>query len=416
MKISLRASIVACMVLASGGSLRAQHEAAGVPPMSQGYAVGHSQPAYPVTGSYLPPAYSAEELLWFRGEYLLWWFKDADIPPLVTTGSPADAEPGALGQPGTRVLFGDEIDYDSFNGARFTIGGWFDAHRTFGAEVNWFLFDSGTEEFRLASPGDPLLARPLFNAAMGAEQRARIANPGQRSGRIDISSSSRLVGFEINGLLDPWYDDTRGSIDGNLDLLYGFRYADLEEDLRINDASVALVDINTDMDPAIEIPAGTQTHRFDLFDTRNRFYGGQVGARWQARRGPVSVRLQGKLALGATHQNVRVDGRLLQAIPGVGQVSLPSAILARSTNIGEYSRDEFSVIPEIGAYVGYDILDGLSVYAGYTFLYWTNVLRPGDQIDRAFGLRPGAQPRPAFDLHETDFWAHGLSLGASLTF
>ena len=198
-------------------------------------------------------------------------------------------------------------------------------------------------------------------------------------------------------------------------MLYGFRYADLEEDLRINDANLALVDLGPGL------PAGSQLRTFDLFDTRNRFYGGQAGLRWEGRRGPVTIRLVGKLALGATHQNVRVDGRTIR-IDASGGAIFGHGKLAHGTNIGEYSRDQFSVIPEVGTYVGYDILEGLSIYAGYTFLYWTNVVRPGDQIDtglnnsQRFGGTLVGEPRPAFDFHETDFWAHGLSLGASLTF
>ena len=44
--------------------------------------------------------------VWVRGEYLLWWLRGASTPVLVTTG-PADATlPGAIGSPGTVVLFG----------------------------------------------------------------------------------------------------------------------------------------------------------------------------------------------------------------------------------------------------------------------------------------------------------------------
>ncbi|HEV3262427.1 MAG TPA: hypothetical protein VG013_36585, partial [Gemmataceae bacterium] len=40
-------------------------------------------------------------------EYLLWWFKHSPVPvPLVTSAAPADANPGALGQPGTQLLLG----------------------------------------------------------------------------------------------------------------------------------------------------------------------------------------------------------------------------------------------------------------------------------------------------------------------
>src|SRR6266446_3470956 len=38
----------------------------------------------------------------FSAEYLVLWFKADQVPPLVTTGNPNAAIPGALDQPGTR--------------------------------------------------------------------------------------------------------------------------------------------------------------------------------------------------------------------------------------------------------------------------------------------------------------------------
>src|SRR5436305_2050916 len=46
-------------------------------------------------------------IVWARGEYLLWWSKDTPLPrSVVTSGSPTDVRPGAIGQPGTQTLFG----------------------------------------------------------------------------------------------------------------------------------------------------------------------------------------------------------------------------------------------------------------------------------------------------------------------
>ena len=54
---------------------------------------------------------------------------------------------------------------------------------------------------------------------------------------------------------------------------------------------------------------------------------------------------------------------------------------------------------------------------GYNFMYWSNVVRPGDQIDR--NINPNLAPvfggtaggvgaaAPARLNRETDFWAHG---------
>ena len=412
------ASVVVCAaaLLASGNPALGQ--IGGAPsfgPNAEMYAapypppIGHTEPGYTVGGSLLPSECSTDELVWFRGEFLLWTLKDGDIPPLVTTGSPSDPVEGALGQPGTRVLFGDELDYGSSDGARFTAGTWLDEYRTFGVELSYFFFDREDDSFATESPGSPIVARPVFTVSTGLPAALLLASPGQSSGGIGITSTSRLMGAEVNGLVSPWYSGPLGSQEGHLDLIYGFRYVDLEEDLRISDQTTFLVPTTVFN---VILPAGTQNASVDAFDTRNRFYGGQAGFQWQARRGRATARLFGKIGLGATHQNVDVDGLTVLRVPTAGQVMSSGGRLTQRSNLGEHRRDRFSVVPEIGAYLGYDVVEGVNLFAGYTLLYWTNVVRPGDQIDLGL-LGPG---RPAVSFRETDFWAHGLSLGAALTF
>ena len=46
---------------------------------------------------------------WIRGEYLGWALRKSSIPvPLITSATFSDPIPGAIGQPGTRVLLGDQ--------------------------------------------------------------------------------------------------------------------------------------------------------------------------------------------------------------------------------------------------------------------------------------------------------------------
>lgn len=52
-------------------------------------------------------AFPAE--FWVRAEYLGWAFAKSPVPlPLVTSGSFADAIPGAIGQPSTKALLGNQ--------------------------------------------------------------------------------------------------------------------------------------------------------------------------------------------------------------------------------------------------------------------------------------------------------------------
>ena len=81
----------------------------------------------------------------------------------------------------------------------------------------------------------------------------------------------------------------------------------------------------------------------------------------------------------------------------------------------------FAVVPELGINVGYQINPLWRVFVGYNFLYLSDVVRPGNQIDRVVNttqlpsvLGPGmlvGPARPTFVMKGTDFWAQGLSVG-----
>src|SRR5207249_3092904 len=88
-----------------------------------------------------------EESFWprtrFYGnvEYLQWWIKDSDLPPLVTSGSLNDDEPAALGQPHTSTLFGGVTDNETRSGGRFTFGYWLNDCQTTAVEGSYFLLE-----------------------------------------------------------------------------------------------------------------------------------------------------------------------------------------------------------------------------------------------------------------------------------
>jgi hypothetical protein len=105
---------------------------------------------------------------------------------------------------------------------------------------------------------------------------------------------------------------------------------------------------------------------------------------------------------------------------GVNQ-NFVGGLLAERSNIGSFHRDRFSVVPEVDLKVGYQLTDHVKVFAGYDFLYWSSVVRPGQQIDRTIdetlipnfnsGATPAGQNRPMVLFRESDFWAQGLTLG-----
>src|SRR5262249_41491698 len=145
-----------------------------------------------------------------------------------------------------------------------------------------------------------------------------------------------------------------------------------------------------------------------------------LGAETELRRGRWFVNLRGKVALGDNHETVNIVGGQTVTAPGGAVSQFRGGLLALPSNMGHFTRDHFAVVPEAGCTVGIQLTDGLRAYVGYTFLYWNNVLRPGDQIDRVLDVNqipnfmpgpPTTQVRPLVPFRQTEFWAQGLNFG-----
>jgi hypothetical protein len=378
----------------------------GPPPFDNGFA-DHASDTDTDDG---PPKPSA---LYTSGEYLLWWIKNGPVgAPLLTTGNPTAANGGEVGDPSTRVLFGNRnLDYGAFSGGRVTLGYWLDCDRNCGIEASGFLLESKVIRFSGASDaaGNPLLVMPT-RSPIGTENGFVVSTPGPvftpATGNINFSSSSRLWGGDGNGSLKMWCSEVL-----RVDLLAGFRYLDLEEDLQ-DHVQRTLVGVDNSL-------AGT-----DRFRTRNQFYGGQVGTRFAYHCSPWSADLTGLVALGSTEQLLNITGStLVLGTAAVRPGNFPGFVYSQPTNIGSRRHNDFSVVPQAKLKIGYDLGQHLRATAGYDFMCWTNVLRPAQQIDRTVNtsqtppdtlggnnqLIGAARPLPLDN--KSDIWAQGLSLG-----
>jgi hypothetical protein len=346
--------------------------------------------------------------LWVSGEYLLWWIRNSNVPPLVTTspiGTPR-AMAGVLGAPGTTVLFGDSLNNEERSGGRLTLGFWCDDEQTCGLEGSGFFLAQRSVRFNASSPGAPILARPFFDIVAGQEASELVAFPGVLAGTVAVSSSSRLFGAELNARTNWW----RGCC-WRFDTLLGFRYVGLDERLSVNES--------------LAVPMGAAIAVNDRFGTENNFYGGQLGGDLELRQGPWSLNLVGKVALGSMRETVNINGSTTFFVPGSAPSVQLGGLLAQPTNIGQFARDRFAVVPEVGVKLGYQATQHLRLTLGYTFLYLSDVARPGSQIDRAINVTqlasqfgPGTlvgPARPAIIPRETDFWAQGISFGLEFT-
>lgn len=352
--------------------------------------------------------------LWFRGDYLLWWMKKSPLPPLVTTSLPGTPRElaGVLGVPGTEVLFPGNGNPDR-SGGRFTLGFWFNEEQTIGIESTTFFLAERSLTFRAASPGAPILARPFFNVLNGMEASELVAFPGLLGGNVAVVSANQLWGTELNLRTNCW----RGCF-WHLDWLVGVRFLALDDHLDIAEGLMV---------PAPGGPlVGSSIMVQDHFGTHNLFVGGQTGLDMGFRWRRWSFDLLGKVALGNTHEELNINGFTQFGVPGLPMSVQPGGLYALPSNIGHYSRDRFSVVPEAGFTVGYQLTRGLRAVVGYTFLYNSSVLRPGNQIDRGLNVSqlpsqigPGmlvgaARPAPVF--RGSDFWAQGISIGLELRY
>jgi hypothetical protein len=354
---------------------------------------------------------------WAGGEFLWWYNKKAPARiPLVTTGPPGSL--GVLGAPGVTVISGlNEIDLDDRNGGRLTFGVGSPGLGA-GLESTSFWIPEKSTSFmaRSDAAGNPTLARPVINSNTGAETSTLIAAPGAFSGRVIVEATNQMWGSELNIVRGCVCTDCL-----SIDWLAGLRYLYLEESLLISQSTQVLPNGTSGFNGDIVLAPSIITIG-DVVQTRNDFYGGQVGAQAELCWHGLFLYMLAKVALGDMHETIRIDGGSTRTSPTLpAPQAVPGSLLALAGNIGITSRDVFAVMPEANVNVGYSFTKHLRAYVGYSFLWIDDVVRPGDQLNRAvnptqiptslaFGPQVGPT-RPILDAQHTDYWVHGLNFG-----
>lgn len=346
-----------------------------------------------------PPCPTSCGRLWVEGEYLQWWTAGFEAPPLVTTG--------VLSSANTDVLYGGgNLLEGSTSGARLELGYWLDSNFDVAFQASYLAIGDKDDTFSATSTGTPVLARPYFDVApdVGAEAASYVAQANTVTGTVGVASSSEFHAIEAM-LRSALAMEEEFRIDGML----GYRHARLLEDLTISE-SLNVVTDNATIDA------------FDYFETDNHFNGGLVGINTELRRGRWTFEMMMKLAMGSTSADVAIAGQQVSTDAQGNISTFDGSLYALPTNDGVYSESKFAVMPEIGVTLGWNFTRRLRVECGYTFLYLSQVARPGDQIDRYVnstqldgGTLDGAA-NPDFDFEWSDFWAHGVNLGLHYQF
>jgi hypothetical protein len=348
---------------------------------------------------------------WYgSAEYLLWFIRGQSLPPLLTTGPLVSPVPGALGQPGTAILFGNNSTFNSnpYSGVRLRGGYWFNDNHGLGLDLGGFFLGGDNRTFRASSVGVPFLGRPFFNVSTGAQDVEDVAAPGL-AGNFSAVSTFFLYGAEAN-LRRNLCCGCNWFIDGFI----GWRLLGLNESLSMNENLAVVSSTN----PAL--PAGSTFLVNDRFSTNNLFNGGQIGAIGEYRLGRWSLDLRTSLGVGGTMQYANVSGSTTSAGPGILPTTSPGGLLALSSNIGPHTRGMVSFIEEVGLNLGYQFTNHIRGFVGYNFLFWSNVIRPGNQIDLNVNpnlippVVPGGPNRPAFAFNGSNFWVQGIQFGIDI--
>ncbi len=362
---------------------------------------------------------------------------------------------GILGEPGTVVLFtGRDLDFGAFTGARAKAGVHMGPEGFWSFEVGGFYLPKRSVDFAAAggSNGTPLLTIPFLDSATGNLSSLDVnAQDGGGNpylvGRMAIHSDLQVWGYEINLIAHSIRTSER-----SVDLVMGFRSLGLNENLSINQTlspaltgNVTLQFPNAGQGVAFyyNVLANTPAYVSDHFSTRNLFNGPQVGGRFNFARGPFSADLNVKVAVGITHQRATIEGSSTAALAEdpnaqtiVANLTTPGGVFALQNNSGSFSQNQFTIVPEVGFNLRCEVTSWLRVHAGYNALYWSNVARPGGQIDGTLNSKliptgallptntnpvgvfvPGSeQGRPYFVFRDTAFWAHGINVGVEFRY
>lgn len=357
------------------------------------------------------------------GEYLLWWLPGFPTPALATTNANT-ALNGYLGEPGTTALIGPGALLSSTrSGVRVRAGAWFDDCGTCGIDAGFFVLPTRSTTVATNPDLDPITTRPIFapnvNPTTGVavgEFGEAVSVPGILRGTVTVHADSTLWGADVN-LRKSLFS----TCDSRAEVFAGYRYLNLSEGLTITENITVTGPGGSRI--AVTDPIGTTAFVQDRFITHNEFNGAQLGGLYQRTAGRWDVTARGSIGLGDTYQVLNIDGYQVRQQPGQAPMTYRGGLLAAGPNLGRFTQNRFSVVPELTLNVGYRVTPNVRVFAGYNFLFWSNVIRPGDQIDHTVDLTfvPNApmtgfsgqyRPHPLFA--QRDLAINGIQFGVDV--
>lgn len=346
---------------------------------------------------------------WASADYMLMWRKERFYPALVTSNPVGDP---VLGDPATRILFGDEkLSGCPKSGVRADGGLWW--NRSFGFGGGFFLIGNEGHRFNFHGNNDspPFLGRPFFNEVDGqqdAELFSALFGMIITHGEIEIDTTNRMWGADAYACYRLYR-----SCHYKWDLLGGFYYNQLVDNL----------DISTRRREFILLPDFHETrHVHDKFNCTNNFYGGLLGVKTEMRGKSWALAITGKAGIGYMQQRTKISGSETIIDEAADTVEIrPAGLLAQPSNIGRHHHNKFEVIPEFSVNLQYKVWCNAWFTAGYTCIYWPLVVLAGEQVDLRVNRSQFPGPTmgplaPLFPNREKSFWTQGVTAGFYIFF
>jgi hypothetical protein len=400
--------------------------------------------------------YGAAPTWWFDGEYLLWYAKSQPVNfPLLTTSAPS--QNGIVGLPSTiQLVPGQHINYGGISGFRLSSGFFGDADRRFGALVTGFYTEQKAVNHAFAtnapagmnSAGIPLLARPFIDTTTGPSSLV-VTNSQFGVGSAGVSTTTQTWGIEAAGLWNIYRSCPDDKCLCSLDLIAGYKFLQNTEDLTVqsfttlNQATITPIfapgpfgvpiQIGVQIIPTLVPVGGVTTGApatvsvMDRISTTNKFNGGVFGLRHEMRSGMWSLMTTGKIGVGNMHETINMNGLTTFANPTTNLTGTSfGGLLVNPSNFGKFTHDEFVIIPEFTVNVGINLTKALTLFAGYNFMWISQVARPANQINPVidsstvpfspnFG-QLGHVPGTSRLFVQDEFWLQGVNFGMSIRY
>ncbi len=238
-------------------------------------------------------------------------------------------------------------------GARFVVGWSFGQTQQTGMEVSYQFAGSRTSRSGTV-PNQWYYGCDV--SALGYGQNSQ--------DRFETSTRSRFQSWGITGLANLYAGDNF-----RVNVLAGYRNFLLNENVHFENSS-----IDQGIDTRFESRYSAQ------IDRNTRFHGGELGLRTELNRGPLSLELETKVALGRSSKSVRyreetvsyyesVNGTTVQTYP-----YFPDRIM----------QSHFAVLPEGGFKLGYQLGERTRISLGYTVIYLSDAVKSRDEIDQSY--------------------------------